>query len=433
MIIEVNQHAKWKSTGLLKRFKLLFRARDLKNAISEIDQATDALQRFARLVSLNKSPTQEASSWRAKRLAEGLRQVRGFANNLHLAMSRGWRQDCHDQHGANLHLDDRVETALEMFRRYPKEECIPSLVFHFVLTVSDDQRPTSFYEARFRVLRRKNGEEGELRCPHSDPTQCQETLILPQESEIRQVVEEVENICSTIEQLKRGDSHRVLVLAEYQQLGTIAMAHEEEVLSPCFYGSKIPLRELLSKGPRIPLKFRSFLALRVASSLLQLLQTPWLDIGNETFEDAVLFLVKGKKARPLLSSCLDFDRPVVTTCFKTSKKGKSVEVDPKTALLELGISLLELWHERLLEEEFTCEFQKDYFIRRDLALRWLDDMTNPLPPLYDKATSHCIRGMIGGESRFEDWENKSFWNAFCVDIIEPLSKNCRQWMRKSSG
>lgn len=86
------------------------------------------------------------------------------------------------------------------------------------------------------------------------------------------MVEEVENICDTIEEFKRGDGHVVLVLATYQQLGTIPITHKEMMLRPYYYAGRVLLRELLSDGARIPSKLRSLLAPRLASSLLQLLQ-----------------------------------------------------------------------------------------------------------------------------------------------------------------
>jgi len=90
--------------------------------------------------------------------------------------------------------------------------------------------------------------------------------------------------------------------------------------------------------------------------------------------------------------------------------------------------LLEIWHGTTLETQFSLkEALGGYYERLALALRWLDDMKDPLLELYDKAASHCIRGMIGGETRFREWEDLEFWGAVCGDIIEPLSKNCKQW------
>jgi hypothetical protein len=72
----------------------------------------------------------------------------------------------------------------------------------------------------------------------------------------------------------------------------------------------------------------------------------------------------------------------------------------KEALLELGITLLEIWHEATLEERCFLPTQPmSHHDRQAWVLKWLDDANNPLPDLYHKAVSHCITGVIDGGSR----------------------------------
>ena len=53
---------------------------------------------------------EDKSPRKALKLATALPQVRGFASNLYLAISQGWRAGCHSQHEAKLFLEDRVDT-----------------------------------------------------------------------------------------------------------------------------------------------------------------------------------------------------------------------------------------------------------------------------------------------------------------------------------
>jgi hypothetical protein len=108
------------------------------------------------------------------------------------------------------------------------------------------------------------------------------------------------------------------------------------------------------------------------------------------------------------------------------------QVEPKVVLLELGILLLEIWHEMTLETRFSLtEVITNYYNRQKLASEWFDDMSNPLSDLYDKAVSHCIFRTVGGKSRLSDWEDVEFWRGVCGDVIEPLLKSCAMTLNKS--
>ena len=103
-------------------------------------------------------------------------------------------------------------------------------------------------------------------------------------------------------------------------------------------------------------------------------------------------------------------------------------IEPKVALLELGILLLEIWHKTTLEARFGLEKAPTaYYDRMARAVEWLDDVDEPLPDLYDKAVAHCLRVNISGDTRYLDWEATKLWSVICGDIIAPLAKICKQW------
>ena len=423
-IIEANTEPTTKSVIWRSQFKLLFRARELKAAIDEIDQTTNALQRFARIISLNKPRTIDAPTKRAERLAKGLRHVRGFANNLYLALLRGWRYSCHDMHEANLYLDDRIDSVAEILQYRQKQLWVPSLVFQLTLTAFENRRQALYHQASIKVL---NDAE------HDDDDSKSRSYSQNPLASVPSVVTDVEDICTTIIEMAEDEKHKVLVLAAYQQLGIAPKSDTDEIAdTSCTYFGTMRLREVLSSKASIPLKFRSFLAIRLSSNLLQLSQTPWLEDGP--FEDSILF-----PATSVISdgnSNLNYDHPLVSVKFtpKGTRNRSLAGAHPnaKKIILELGIILLELWHEQTLEDKFSQgKPLKGYFTRREFASRWIDDMTNPLPPLYDKAVCHCVGGMVGGDGRLE-WEDTKFWNAYCTDIIEPLRKNCEQWIERPS-
>ena len=232
-----------------------------------------------------------------------------------------------------------------------------------------------------------------------------------------------------MEATEGGKEQVALILAKNQTIGKL-LAKDKHMM-PCGQADKILLRDLLApkSASRFPIRSGMILALRLASNLLQLSCTEWL--RTSWSKDTIYFLRQPGTMVGTIS--VDFSRPFVSLAFTntgpSTKENTPIQpIEPKPALLELGILLLEIWHSKSLEAQYSLQQGPvEYYERLALASKWLDDMTDPLPELYDKAASHCIRGMMCGESRFPDWEDGRFWSAFCQDVIDPLYKNCKQW------
>ena len=414
----------------------MFGANDLKSAIRELDDTTNTLYRFTRIISSNRQLVEDKSPKKALKLARALRQVRGFARNLYLAISQGWRAGCHSQHEAKLFLEDRVDTAAGILKQARKDSFAPVLIFQLIFAASISQGQTLWHEAVVQVLKANSDNDPDPPLASQASRSPQVVLIVPQSTLKGPEVTFVHDICAAIEATRCGNEQVAFVLTGNQQFGTIAT--NEKTLISYHQADKTTLKALLLSdnkpnhhGTLLPLRLRMLLALRLASNLLQLLQTQWLQ--SAWSKDVIYFLLRptgGASNASRNQLYIDFSRPFVSLTFDDSSASAPTQqnVDPKVALLELGILLLEIWHGTTLETQFSLkEAPGGYYERLALALRWLDDMKDPLPELYDKAASHCIRGMIGGETRFREWEDIDFWGAVCGDIIEPLSKNCKQW------
>jgi hypothetical protein len=254
----------------------------------------------------------------------------------------------------------------------------------------------------------------------------------------------MDGICNAIDAVTTKRIHVSFPLAETRQMGVIALDKTTAISNHTC--DRISLRELLVPGKDgaifLPLKLRMLLALQLASNLLQLLQTQWLQ--NPWSKDLVYFQ-KSKPGTSTGSGKAKLARPFVALEFCSIHHSERIDspldmstasvssVEPKVALLELGILLLEIWHEETLETHFELDNPPSgYYERLPLAFQWLDDMSDPLPDLYDHAASRCIRGVIGGQSHYAGWNDMAFWVAICGDIIEPLSKNVRQWRSRPS-
>lgn len=89
VIIKANQNVDGIGADLTPRVKLMLGASDIKSAIKGLDDTTNTLYRFTRIVLSNRQPVENISSRKALKPARALRRVQGFAGNLHSALSQG--------------------------------------------------------------------------------------------------------------------------------------------------------------------------------------------------------------------------------------------------------------------------------------------------------------------------------------------------------
>ena len=410
--------------------KLLLGITHIKATIQEIDDGTAALDRFSRLTLSNRETIQSDSSRKAIKLAKAFRHIRSFASTLYFAITDGFREGCHDSHETRLYLDDRVDIAANILQRVGKANSVtPLLIFDLVFTAETRPKERVFYETAVQVF---------------DEDDCDDNLDLLLDRQSRRdsradtlvgisfvshrtsspstpAIDSIASICTAIKEAAGSQRRVSFALVGNRPIGTISdgapLAHQLQDE----HNDVISLKEILqTERTPLPWKFRMLLAVRLASSLLQLLQTRWLD--HAWSKDAVFFLVPpGSQAQILLN------RPFVRCTFGGMRTA-SHSVEPKVALLELGILLLEIWHKMTLEARFGLETApKAYYDRMARAVEWLDDVNEPLPDLYDKAVAHCLRVNISGDTRFLDWEDPKLWSVICGDIIAPLAKICKQW------
>ncbi|GAB1316325.1 hypothetical protein MFIFM68171_06535 [Madurella fahalii] len=427
-IIEENRDAKRKQMGLMPRVKLMFGAEELKEVTKELDETTNALFRLISLVSSNRQSLGLRASRSALRIAESLRRAHKSAPYLYCAIFHSWGGKCHEGHETRLFLEDRIYDRVASHRSVGGP-----LAFPLVFLTPPSEKKRVWHEAVIKVL--GDDEDNGLTPSHIPVNQLPEASrrVTPTITGARRPppqIMPVENICAVI----NSDRHIAFVLTRHHRIGMLG-ADDSGLTAPA-QPTKTSLMELFSvhsgerRGASMPLRRRMLLALRLASNLLQLFQAHWLP--NAWSHENVFFPV-ATAADQGSSPDIDFSRPFMSAPFTkyakhTTQPQPQPKTEPKVALLELGILLLEIWHEETLEMHFSLgNPPTGYYERLAKAVEWLDDMSNPPPQLYIKAACHCIMGMIGGEVQLGRWDGNDFWNAVCGDIIEPLFKNCKMW------
>ena len=190
----------------------------------------------------------------------------------------------------------------------------------------------------------------------------------------------------------------------------------------------VPLSELLSL-PAPPTGERLRLAVRLASSVLQLHKTEWL---QERWGKKDIYLIQGDSSQPSPS----LETPVVRRAFIPGPSVPEASIESclircNQSLFSLGIVLIELWFWRSVESFQTDESQAlvnsdtaRYTIVRELIGRLYGEAGNN----YGAIVQQCVYGIVHQEIRLED---NAFKNEVILRVLQPLEKDLERFYGKS--
>ncbi|KAK5657627.1 hypothetical protein OQA88_2699 [Cercophora sp. LCS_1] len=440
-IIEANRASKSKGLDFLPRVRFMFGAKEFKSVIGELDKTSNSLFRLTTIISLTRQAPghRQRTSRSAANMASALRRAHESAAGLHLAISRSWGDKCHERHETNLFLEDRI-----VVRKLPRAKSAPTFSLVFTAT-SVESNQTVWHETVVQALDDDDDDDDDKTESDNDSgqqpaiattmtTSQRVTIIAPQgESPKQPKIQTVKDICTAIapKAVCHSNPKLIFVLTKSHKIGTMPIDGLLLRQTSCGRAPAVSLKDLLlsNHGHALPLKLRMLLALRLASNMLQLLNTPWL--RSCWSHDKILFPAKPSPH----ANVVDLTRPFISVAFGSATPppppADAETPVPKVALLELGILLLELWYEETLETHFALvEPPAGHAERRDKAQRWLDDVyernDEPLA-LYHNVVSRCVSGVIGGEAQLRKWGEGRFWDAVCGDVVEPLFENCKGW------
>ena len=168
------------------------------------------------------------------------------------------------------------------------------------------------------------------------------------------------------------------------------------------------------------------LSFNIASSLLQLSSTPWMD---EPFSKQNIFFWR-LEIRPMAGEevpHVDTGHPFIIKKFNTTLTACQLhKSDARNQLLNLGILLLEIGHERSFESWTSAHgftLIEAYGSRYDAASAWLNDSMGALLSYCD-AAARCIECTFQTRSAIPSWEDPDFRRSVCELVIKPLWDNC---------
>lgn len=198
--------------------------------------------------------------------------------------------------------------------------------------------------------------------------------------------------------------------------------------SPTCSGRTVTLKDLIRRRSNsFNLKKRLQLAIRLASSVLQLYSSEW--ISDDWTSDEILFLEdeNGDVSFdcPMVAGSLQKSYKIAAGCSSSNTNGLRLPswCNTNSTMLSLGIALVELWNGQCFEELVQRELsrQKD---DSKAVVEWIELACNLADGLQDNAMSgyamavrRCIRGVDHPEKSFE---KAGYMEAVYAGVVCPL-------------
>ncbi|KAJ9638044.1 hypothetical protein H2204_004635 [Knufia peltigerae] len=432
-IIEANKNAKRGQLDLVARITVQFVKDELSEEIRELESRLNSMQRLVKLMSFNNQFNVANSNLKSKRLAKAYMEIRHQADMLYLAMANSWISQCHQHHEARLLLEDRVEE-IKREKRLPspshanKDRC-----FQLIFSGGDPSQNSLWHESQVHVM---PSSSDALHQTQSIGSNVRITISPSKTPATSSPSREIKDICSAIEEGRKIQEHAIFALTEGGKIA--ADISQKRKFIVCQAKGSVVLGELLrgssnnkagggGSGRKILYRPKLSLALNLAASFLQLLRTPWA--RPMLSAENVMFLENEKREpdvkRPFLSLSFSSPSPPAHANLPpttTTSSTNNDDISLKDELVELGIVLLEIWHEQTLEEvRPSIPGCTEFMPRRVSAMLWFDNSTNDAyPEAYRTALEYCLVRSVCLQQE-QKWDDPEIWQVICESVVAPLA------------
>ncbi|KAL6702871.1 hypothetical protein ACN47E_000833 [Coniothyrium glycines] len=390
-----------------KRLKFSLKKADYKDLLEKIRRANQSLYRLTTQTAYLDS--QQAQLKASRQPVLNFRSVKARADGFHEALRTGWTCPCSTHHSVNLRLEARmVDVTSE-----DEDEETGSMrdPFHVLFHYHHHHTPQNDSQLLSKLW---TWEEADVRVEYED-TQIENTpginrqgraVRFPKNTVPTAVkaalapepeTQPIKDLCSAICMLQKPERdvcYKLLANEIAKQKYGVLIYPTKTLPSDTASWSVATLRSLLG-DPNFARRDRLKLAVTLASSVLQLYETPWLE--DNWGKDSVFFV-----KRP---GHIMYDQPFVSQpsahSFPTSPALPSSmsRIIRNQSLYALGVALIELWHGTTLlelhqEVDGPCNTglpQIDLMTEWNTADRLVDQLYNDAGAKYGDAVRRCIR------------------------------------------
>ncbi|KAH7411570.1 hypothetical protein DE146DRAFT_241713 [Phaeosphaeria sp. MPI-PUGE-AT-0046c] len=395
------------------RVKFTMKRQVLKERMSKIQHNIESLTKFVERAERLDEPSHGRHNVRFRAPLESIREN---ASKVHEELLSRWCTS-HTSHRAAILLQDRLyrrgRGRKGAQRALPDEANAAS---YFALCLSDHVPAQKWLSTEFRVLElpSRTSSKVAVSITAPAPTSIQAPFSNPS------TLEEVVELCSYLQQ--RADPIFGLCLDDCRKLRAYPGNTTVQILNDT---QGLTLTQILPQVPRQLANGDMYqLAIALAATVLQFIETPWLDSAWN--KDGILFT----KCCSRVSGNVDIKYPLLLRDFTTvpprtassrpNKPSSSIQV--RTAFLSLGIMLLEINSGQPLESIRTAQdlgsrtgpdIDSDFIT----AHRWLleQETSGLLSHGFSSAITSCLQAWLNPRADSSD-------NEFCTHIQESVIK-----------
>ncbi|KAJ8132384.1 hypothetical protein O1611_g1240 [Lasiodiplodia mahajangana] len=407
-----------------KRVRFTIEKTVLRELIEELKEERLSLQAIIKAMRTQRERNPRQLSYKAISLEKRLEKVRENVIPLFSAICRGCTCKC-PKHRIRMRLDSRFRPGSEPPQTLKRGKSEADVMFDLML-----DQGSHFYQTIVRARQKVDTSSNPRERQGSGKVKFAPPITITGDAD--EIYHDtlqgktVNDICEASCQAKMSNCVLQLELVNhnllYDDVDPIPRAYQEHPSSEF-------LDLFLRKGYqdydlRMSPKQQTLLALDVASSVLQLRQTCWLDVDFRS--TSMHLLLHENKSEGALSPALFIERTVHASKAPDNMTATQAP-EPKSTLLELAIILLEIWHHQPLD---TCIDKLGLSVvdtpetRRIAAIRWLEKTSSRLSLQHLAAVEQCLAVCSG---RLRSWSDKDFIREYCENIIIPLQESCKAW------
>ncbi|OAL55261.1 hypothetical protein IQ07DRAFT_160947 [Pyrenochaeta sp. DS3sAY3a] len=452
-----------------KRLKFSLKKSDYAELVTRLRNANHALHRMTAQTAYIEN--HQLAPKTKREYIPNFRAIKNNASSFHSALTTGWNCPCRANHGVNLRLEARMESlgddsdsdddtmkgpfhVLFCYDHFPTSKVSSSNVTTSNVSTSKNTasiststvsastlsntrpNPWSWEEADVRIeLNPPETQPSTTPIPTTQPTKSVQFAQPKMQSAVHAALtphpnlQPIKDLCSAIRTLQNPQRDVCFSLLAHE----IAFQKYGIHIYPC---KRLPpasdtsswsissLRSVLDDAA-FARQDRLKLAVTLASSCLQLHETPWL--GASWGKDTIFFVKRPGE--------VVYDQPFVahgrlagagtTRCMPASMS----RIIRNQTLYALGVALIELWYGKALAElrrdgDGPCGVggeQLDFMTEWNVADRLVDDLYSEAGGKYSDAVRRCIR--CDFDRRASSLEDAQFQRAVYQGVVTQLKEN----------
>ncbi|KAF2728681.1 hypothetical protein EJ04DRAFT_581165 [Polyplosphaeria fusca] len=418
-----------------KRLKFSLNRSDYEDLMTKLRQANSSLHRMTtQTISLETLQNAKRSN---RQSIPNFKVIQDRAMGFHSALRSGWKCACQTDHNVSLRLEHRMEDVSsdedeeeEKSMRDPFRVVFCYSHHHSRRQGDPTVKPWSWEEADVRITLEKQQSAPSSTCNrdakrgvHFQTRKAVKAALDPTPN-----MQPIQDLCTAIGKLQKPQRDVCLSLLATeiakQKYGVHIYPLKDPPSEPDLW-SIASLRSVL-QDTKFTRQDRLRLAVTLASSVLQLHETPWLE---ENWGKDDIFFIKRSNETVFDHSFVSqhFNRkPNISRTKSQSCMGRIIR---NYTLYALGISLIELWHNKPLHELHRPEdgpremgnAQMDSMTEWNTAERLVDELYNEAGAKYSDAVRRCIRCQF--DHRTNSLDDLAFQRDVYDGVVARLKEN----------